>query len=60
MPSQSGSNLFLRLWMKSESVAIQLKVLVLLVLVLVLFIMVCKVVLTSESVDEILNCHHSK
>ena len=45
--------------MKSESVAIQLKATEQYFPV-VLFIMVCKMVQTYESVDEILNCHHSK
>ena len=44
--------------MKSYSVAIQIKV-IQQYFPVVLFIMLCKVVLTFESVDEILQCGHS-
>ena len=46
------------LWMKSLSVTIQVKATEEYFLV-VLFIMLYKVVLTFESVDEILKCDHS-
>ena len=46
------------MWMKSSSVTIQMKATEQYFPV-VLFIMLCKVVLTFESVDEILKCHHS-
>ena len=46
------------LWMKSESVTIQMKATEQYVPV-VLFIMLYKVVLTFDSVDEILKCDHS-
>jgi len=48
----------LSLWMKSLSVTIQMKAIEKYSLV-VLFIMLYKVVLTFESVDEILKCDHS-
>jgi len=44
--------------MKPSSVKIQIKTIEQYLLV-VLFIMPCKVVLTFESVDEILKCDHS-
>ena len=46
------------LWMKSLSVTIQMKATYQYVHVL-MFIMLYKVVLTFESVDEILKCDHS-
>ena len=54
---QGGSN-FLSLWMKSLSVTIQMKA-TKQCFPAVLFIMLYKVVLTSESVDEILWCDYS-
>ena len=54
---QRGSN-FLILWIKSLSVTIQMKAIEQYFSV-VLFIMLFKVVLTFESVDEILKCGHS-
>ena len=54
--SQGGSNL--SLWMKSYDVTIQMKATEQYFPV-VLFIMLYKVVLTFESVDEILKCNHS-
>ena len=56
--SQGGSNFLLSLWMKSQSVFIQMKATEQYFPV-VLFIMLYKVVLTFESVDEILKCDHS-
>ena len=56
---QGGSN-FLSLWMKSYGVTIQMKATEQYFLV-VLFILLCKVVLTFDSMNEILNsCHVSK
>ena len=49
---------FLSLWIKSKSVTIQMKATEQYVPV-VLFIMLYKVVLPFESVDEILKCEHS-
>ena len=49
---------FLSLWIKSKSVTIQMKATEQYFPV-VLFIMLYKVVLTYESVDEILKCEHS-
>ena len=46
------------LWMKSETVTIQMEATEQ-YFPLVLFIMLYKVVLTVESVDEILKCDHS-
>ena len=48
----------MRLWMKSKSVAIQMKAIKQFFPV-VLFIMLYKVVLTYETVDEIQKCGHS-
>jgi len=48
----------LSLWMKSLSVTIQMKATEQYFLV-VLFIMLCKVALTFEFVEEILECDHS-
>ena len=54
---QGGSNFWV--WMKSWSVTIQMKATEQYFPV-ALFIMLYKVVLTIESVDEILKCEHSK
>ena len=48
----------MNLWMKSKRVTIQMKATEQ-YFPLVLFILLCKVVLTFESVDEILKCDHS-
>ena len=53
-----GGSTFLSLWMKSYGVTIQVKATEQYFPV-VLFIMLYKVVLTFESVDEILWCDHS-
>ena len=53
-----GGSKLLSLWMKSLSVTIQMKATEQYFPV-VLFIMLYKVVLTFESVDEILKCDHS-
>ena len=46
------------MWIKSKSVTIQMKA-IKQYFPMVLFIMLYKVVLTFESVDEILKCDHS-
>ena len=53
---QGGSNL--SLWMKSQSVTTQMKATEQYFPV-VMFIMLYKVILTFDSVDEILKCDHS-
>ena len=58
MPMKTGSNWLLSLWMKTKSVTTQMKAIEQYFPV-VLFIMLYKVVLTFESVDEILKCDHS-
>jgi len=58
MPMKTGSNRLLSLWMKTESVTIQMKATEQCFPV-VLFIMLYKVVLTFESVNEILKCDYS-
>ena len=53
-----GDSKLLSLWMKSKNVTIEMKATEQYFPVL-MFFMLCKVVLTFESVDEILKCDHS-
>ena len=46
------------MWMKTFGVTIQMKATEQHLNPVVLFIMLCKVILTFESVDEILKCDH--